>query len=179
MSIRISNSPTSLRAKRSNPAFVASGRKLDCFVASLLAMTRYYESAIPRRDSARVVKESFASKTEGAGNAGRWARPQPGRAEKTSHASKQSPRSHRNHPAFPAQWFTAYSVLSPVIGLSCHRHRRKQFRQLDAGVEASGPHGFTVRLKRRSSKAPSASTASRPASVTIASAPAGGETEWI
>src|ERR1700692_2317765 len=26
-------------------------------------------------------------------------------------------RSHRNHPAFPAQWFTAYSALSPVIGL--------------------------------------------------------------
>src|SRR3984893_12194048 len=25
-------------------------------------------------------------------------------------------RSHRNHPAFPAQWFTAYTVLSPVIG---------------------------------------------------------------
>src|ERR1700757_3725126 len=25
-------------------------------------------------------------------------------------------RSHRNHPAFPAQWFTAYIVLSPVIG---------------------------------------------------------------
>ncbi len=31
-------------------------------------------------------------------------------------------RSHRNHPAFPAQWFTAYFVLSPVIGLFCHRH---------------------------------------------------------
>jgi hypothetical protein len=25
------------------------------------------------------------------------------------------------HPAFRTQWFTAYSVLSPVIGLSCHR----------------------------------------------------------
>src|ERR1700740_1674030 len=25
-------------------------------------------------------------------------------------------RSHRNHPAFPTQWFTAYTVLSPVIG---------------------------------------------------------------
>jgi hypothetical protein len=29
------------------------------------------------------------------------------------------------HPAFPAQWFTAYVVLSPVIGLSCHRRPRK------------------------------------------------------
>src|SRR5674476_1018906 len=25
-------------------------------------------------------------------------------------------------PAFPAQWFTAYSALSPVTGLVCHRH---------------------------------------------------------
>jgi hypothetical protein len=41
---------------------------------------------------------------------------------------------------------TASFALSPVIGLSCHRHRRKNFRQLDAGVEASGPHDFTVRV---------------------------------
>jgi hypothetical protein len=32
---------------------------------------------------------------------------------------------HRNHPAFPhAMVLTAYFVLSPVIGLSCHRHQR-------------------------------------------------------
>jgi hypothetical protein len=38
-------------------------------------------------------------------------------------------------------------VLSPAIGLSCHRHPRKPgFRELDAGVEASGPHDFTVRV---------------------------------
>src|SRR6202007_1738408 len=30
---------SSLRAKRSNPALAPQGRKLDCFVASLLAMT--------------------------------------------------------------------------------------------------------------------------------------------
>src|ERR1017187_4481476 len=34
-------------------------------------------------------------------------------------------RSHRNHPAFPAQWFTAYFVLSPATGLSCHRRPRE------------------------------------------------------
>ena len=28
-------------------------------------------------------------------------------------------------PAFPAQWFTAYTALSPVTGLSCHRHPRE------------------------------------------------------
>jgi hypothetical protein len=39
-----------------------------------------------------------------------------------------SPRSHRIHPAFPAQWFTAYFVLSPAIGLVCHRRQRSCLR---------------------------------------------------
>ena len=47
-------------------------------------------------------------------------------------------------------------------------------QELDASVEASGPHDFAVRLTRRSSKALAASTASRPASVTIASRPSVG-----
>src|ERR1700730_15929018 len=34
-------------------------------------------------------------------------------------------RSHRTHPAPPAQLFTAYFVLSPATGLSCHRRPRK------------------------------------------------------
>jgi len=57
--------------------------------------------------------------------------------------------------------FTAYFVLSPVIGLFCHRHRRSCLHQLDAGVEASGPHDFAVRNMALSSAAPAASTASR------------------
>jgi len=61
---------------------------------------------------------------------------------KKTHTSIQV---QRRHPAFPAQWFTAYSVLSPVTGLSCHRHRRDTSRQLDASVGAPGPHGFAVR----------------------------------
>jgi len=44
--------------------------------------------------------------------------------------------------------FTAYNVISPVTGLSCHRRRRNRFRQLDASVGASGPHVFAVRLRR-------------------------------
>ena len=44
------------------------------------------------------------------------------------HAQKKRTRAYRfsgGIPAFPAQWFTAYSALSPVIGLSCHRHPRE------------------------------------------------------
>jgi hypothetical protein len=52
--------------------------------------------------------------------------------------------------------FTAYFVLSPAIGLSCHRRPTgygtlarlgsRTSARLDAGVEASGPHDFTVRF---------------------------------
>jgi hypothetical protein len=75
-------------------------------------------------------------------------------------------------PGIPrAMVLTVSFVLFPVTGLCCHRHRRKYFRQLDASVGASEPHDFAVRLTCCSSKAPSASIASRPAFVTIASRP--------
>jgi hypothetical protein len=104
-------------------------------------------------------------KSEGAGNAGRPPRPQPRVQNKTKHTSIVTTVTPV-HPAFPTQWFTAYFVLSPAIGLVCHR--RLRFRRLDAGVEASGPHDFAVRKPALSSLAPPASTASRPASVTCA-----------
>jgi hypothetical protein len=72
-------------------------------------------------------------------------------------------RFNRITPAFPARWFTAYFVLSPVNGLSCHRRladdRCSPARlgghisaKLDASVGASGPHDFAVRdrLRQRS-----------------------------
>jgi hypothetical protein len=76
-------------------------------------------------------------------------------------------------PAFPARWFTAYSALSRVTGLSCHPHPRASFasRELDASVGAPGPHGFNVRNERHSSFAAAASTASHRTFVTIASRP--------
>jgi hypothetical protein len=68
---------------------------------------------------------------------------------------------------------TVSFALFPVIGLSCHRHQRDtQYRhQLDASVEASEPHDFAVRPRRRSSSALSASIASRSTFVTIAKRP--------
>src|SRR6266852_9764373 len=44
------------------------------------------------------------------------------------------------------QWFTVSFVLSPAIGLFCHRHLRNCFHRLDTSVEISGPHDFTVRI---------------------------------
>ena len=63
----------------------------------------------------------------------------------SKYAHEYSQRVYRNHPAFPAQWFTAYAVLSPVIGLLTPSLAKK-LRQLDAGTEASGPHVFAVRV---------------------------------
>ena len=51
-----------------------------------------------------------------------------------------------NHPASPhAMVLTASFVLSPAIGLSCHRRLQRLNCKLDVGVEASGPHDFSVR----------------------------------
>ena len=97
---------------------------------------------------------------------------------------------------------TAYFVLSPVIGLVCHRRRGLRFcprpvgrqtsARLDAGVEASGPHDFAVRFMRPAiahgnppcdhlvRAGAAASTASRPAFVTIAIRPSvGGDPNHI
>jgi hypothetical protein len=62
------------------------------------------------------------------------------------HASK-SPQVAPESPGIPrAMVLTVSSALSLVTGLVCHHHRQNCFRQLDAGVGASGPHGFAVRL---------------------------------
>src|ERR1700687_4109884 len=71
------------------------------------------------------------------------------------------------------QWFTAYTALSPVIGflvtVACKRFANLMpaSRHQD---HTSSPSAKSV----RSSVAPPASTASRPAFVTIASAPLSG-----
>ena len=41
---------------------------------------------------------------------------------------------------------TAYYVLSPVTGLSCHRRLVDTSTKLDTSVGVSGPHDFAVRL---------------------------------
>jgi hypothetical protein len=43
--------------------------------------------------------------------------------------TSQSPQVRRDNPAFPAQWFTAYTALSPVTGLSCHRRLVDELHQ--------------------------------------------------
>src|SRR6266481_5844630 len=72
-------------------------------------------------------------------------------------------------PAFPAQWFTAYSVLSSVTGLFCHRRLQVISRKLDPSVGGTGPHDFAVRVGIARLATPFASIASRLAFVTTRS----------
>src|SRR4051812_7656356 len=62
----------------------------------------------------------------------------------------------------PRNGFTAYSALSSVTGLSCHRRSQEALasQKLDASVGASGPHDFAVRIGALVSRA-AASIASR------------------
>src|ERR1700738_3236833 len=158
---------------------------------------------LPAARCARVVHELFAQKSRGRGECRVPAAPAASRAMCRKHTSVVTTVAPE-HPAFPhAMVLTAYFVLSPVIGLVCHRHPRiwhacaRSGRHasagLDAGVEASGPHDFAVRelhlssarrsIAHRSMRtrpaithAPNAaaSTASHPASVTIAIRPSVG-----
>src|SRR4051795_9448736 len=74
---------------------------------------------------------------------------------------------------------TVSFVISPVIGLLVTVALRSPAK-LDASVEASGPHDFAVRVRHRSSAVLTiASIASRPASVTIASATRWDETAQL
>jgi hypothetical protein len=90
--------------------------------------------------------------------------------------TKKRTRAYRfsgGNPAFPAQWFTAYSELSPAIRICLSPSSAGSFasRELDANLEASGPHGFTVRDNSARLSLLPTSTASHRAFVTIAIRP--------
>src|SRR5437868_9787268 len=125
---------------------------------SLLAMTTLmpcvlpHTSAFSRRENARALPTVTLEKIKGAGNAGRAMRPQPRMQNKkhTSIVTTVTPE----RPGIPrAMVLTVSFVISPVIGLFCHRRQRVTTRQLDASVEASGPHDFAVRIACCSSPA--------------------------
>ena len=81
---------------------------------------------------------------EGAGKAGCTLHPR-SRAQIDKRKRTRAYRFSGGNPAFPARWFTAYFVLSPVTGLFATVIWRIDHR-LDASIGASGPHDFAVRL---------------------------------
>ncbi len=59
----------------------------------------------------------------------------------------ESQRSHRKSSGIPARnGFNGFLRDLPGDRLFCHRHRQRPSCQLDASVEASGPHDFSVRM---------------------------------
>src|SRR5260370_10316343 len=96
---------------------------MDCFVATLLAMTLKRESAFSRRDAPELCM--IHPPSEGVGNAGCPMHPQP-RVRNVESTRVSHHRSTGFNPAFPhAMVLTVSFVLSPVIGRSCHRRLRK------------------------------------------------------
>jgi hypothetical protein len=116
-------------------------------VADFLAMTAdcKHGFALSRHDLPELCI-NFPPK-EGVGNAGRPVHPQPRvrmvvtEMHTSIHSEFTGITRHSR-----TQWFTAYTALSPEIGLSCLRRLRRLLRKLDASVEASGPHDFAVRF---------------------------------
>jgi hypothetical protein len=137
-----------------SPAVIASeakqsigqqARKLDCFAA--LAMTKRHNFAISPHVSREACQKSPPSRIRGRAGCRVPSAPAASYAHIGSeYAYEYSQRSHRNHPASRTQWFTAYIVLSPVIGFLATVADGNDFHQLDASTEASGPHVFAVRV---------------------------------
>jgi len=102
-------------------------------------------SALSRRAAPELCVDCHPRSEEGAGKAGCALHPR-SRVQGCTMETHTSIQVQRRHPAFPAQWFLpAYTALSPVTGLSCHRRPREISRELDASVGAAGPRGFAVR----------------------------------
>jgi hypothetical protein len=124
LQIQLSNSPDSPNTviASASEAIHRVTRKQGWIASLALAMTSKYTTAFSRREASELCRNHLPQ-IEGAGNAGRTMRPQPCVQNEKAHK-----RSHHGHTGFtrhsPRNGFTAYSALSSVTGLSCHRRRR-------------------------------------------------------
>src|SRR3954467_3877181 len=111
-----------------------------------------YTFAFSRRECARGVREFSAFPREGRGECRVPTHPQPRMQSKKAYELVTTGKP--DDPAFPhAMVLTVSFVISPVIGLVCHR-RFASAAKVDASVEASGPHDLAVRVQHRSSAVP-------------------------
>ena len=123
---------------------------MDCFVASLLAMT--VDTVSPSRGADRprfAINFSPSRKLEGAGKTGCAPHPR----SRVQFAHSKNAHEHTGSAETPRpslrNGFTAYSELSPVNGSFATVVAQDQSPpQLDASTAASGPHDFAVRLSR-------------------------------
>ena len=141
-------------------------------------MTLKYDSAFSPRDALEFCSNIRPLPTEGAVLPREGSRecrtldaPAASRVEKNTRVSHHG---HAGTPGIPrAMVLTVSFVLSPVIGLYCHRRFAKRPRNLTPASRRQD-HTTSPSASAPFVKSASASTASRPASVTIASRPSGG-----
>jgi hypothetical protein len=116
---------------------------------TLLALTvNGHSSTISRREAPELCKNSSPSKIRGRREDQVRAAPAVSCAMCTKKCAHEHTGSAESIRPSLRNGFTAYSALSPVNGLSCHRRRADTSAQLDASVGASGPHDFAVRIGR-------------------------------
>jgi hypothetical protein len=114
------------------PTVIASGAKqsisphqesMDCFVASLLAMTARYTFTFPRRNAPELCKNFCPQKNRGRRESRVPVAPAAARGVVVS--TRVSHHRFTGTPGLPcAMVLTAYFALSPVTGLVCHRRSR-------------------------------------------------------
>jgi hypothetical protein len=144
-------------------------------------MTTEYDFAISRLTAPEFCK-FIRPQREGAGKTGCTLHPR----SRVQCAFRESAHEHTGsaetlRPSL-RDGFTAYSVLSPVTGLCCHRRSREALAswKLDTSVGVSGPHDFAVRNNiarpqaRSSRRYHRIHRIPRPTSVTIAIRPSCG-----
>ena len=155
-----------IRGKESNGS--ATGRICRRFPFK----QRKTKSHLPAaRDAPESCIMLVPPKQRAQGMPGALPRPQPRMRMKKAY-ERSHHRSAKRSGTPCAIGFNGFLRALPGDRLSCHRHPAELAPlNLNASVEASGPHDFAVRKLAPSSEAPPASTASRPASVTIAIRP--------
>ena len=120
--------------------------------------TSGHNSAISRHDAPEVLQIHSAPERRGRREDRVRAAPAVSRAKCVSKKRTRAYRFSGSSPAFPAQWFTAYFVLSParpglfatVIPKKC-----ELLGNLTPAIGASGPHDFAVRSSRARQSQPS------------------------
>jgi len=160
-------SPFEGRAAHGHLRVTDSGLRHGSSLGFTCQTARGYASAFSRHKAPELCL-SFRPplKAKGAGKAGCTLHPRSRvqSAQKETHTSIQV---QRRHSGFPCAM--GYGLLRALPGerLFCHRRPRKlAFANLNASTAASGPHDFAVRVRRLTSAAPFASTASHRAFVT-------------
>jgi hypothetical protein len=162
--------------KRSNPwssskkeSWIASSQGLPCANASRLsqAMTQIRILAAGFARVVRLRSTLFDQRAQGMPGA-RSARRRmcSGGSGWSAHALV---RSHRNRPAFPTQWFTAYGVLASAVAFSTVAGR--SLHRLEASIGCIGTTRFCRPPQAPQSKAPSTATAARSTLMTLRNAP--------